>query len=260
MQARLIELAAGGPAENMAIDQALLESVHCNAVPTLRLYTWSEPTVSLGYFQKATDRRTHLPSSTSAFVRRATGGGAIVHHHELTYSFVWPLQYASMGAKAGLYQQTHQAIVESLRSFGVQATRFGDGGNASVAGTCDSATQTPGASSGDPFLCFQRRTEEDLIVSGYKVVGSAQRTGRNAVLQHGSILLDVTPFAPELPGIVNLTSRVIALDQLAVALAEAMASVFKLEFEKFSLDAEVQQRAREVVRERFGQQSWNEKR
>ncbi|MFG0261511.1 MAG: biotin/lipoate A/B protein ligase family protein [Novipirellula sp. JB048] len=264
IQARLIELAAGGPAENMAIDQALLESAHHDVVPTLRLYSWSEPTLSLGYFQNARDRSTHPPSSTAALVRRATGGGAIVHHHELTYSFIWPLPNASPGAKAELYRQTHRAIVQALRSFGVEASRFGDHGNPTltptVARRADPSAATLATKPREPFLCFQRRSAEDLILSGYKILGSAQRTSRQAVLQHGSLLLEVTPSAPELPGVVDLTSRRVPIEQLAVALTAAMAQAFQLEFEKYVLGAASRRRVQEIVSERFGQPAWNEKR
>ncbi|WP_442507636.1 lipoate--protein ligase family protein [Novipirellula sp. SH528] len=254
MQARLIELVAGGPAENMAIDQALLESVDRDAVPTLRFYTWSEPTVSLGYFQKASDRLAHSPSANCAFVRRATGGGAIVHHNELTYSFCWPLEYVPAGAKSELYQQTHQAIIESLGRFGVSATRYADLGTQAV------QTVTSNEKRCDPFLCFQRRTDEDLVVAGYKVVGSAQRTSRKAVLQHGSILLDVSPHAPELPGVVNLTPQSIAIQELAEVLSMTMEHVFGMKFDVFSTGEEFNQRAKQIRLTRFGQPEWNEKR
>src|SRR5689334_21696416 len=75
---------------NMAIDDALLESAAEAGVATLRLYQWSEPTLSLGYFQAAAERKTHQPSLTCALVRRASGGGAILHDRELTYSLALP--------------------------------------------------------------------------------------------------------------------------------------------------------------------------
>ncbi|EMI19828.1 biotin/lipoate A/B protein ligase [Rhodopirellula maiorica SM1] len=254
LQARLIELAAAGPAENMAIDQALLESVDRDAVPTLRFYTWSEPTVSLGYFQKASDRLAHSPSANCAFVRRGTGGGAIVHHHELTYSFVWPLENVPAGAKSDLYQRIHQAILESLGRFGVSASRYADLGSQAVQTAASDENRC------DPFLCFQRRTDEDLVVAGYKVCGSAQRTSRKAVLQHGSILMDVSPHSPELPGVVNLTPRSIAAPELAEVLASNMAEAFGMKFVKFELDETLTRRSKQIQTTRFGHSDWNEKR
>src|SRR5436190_15116613 len=75
---------------NMAIDEALLESAATDGVATLRLYQWSEPTLSLGYFQAAEERERHQASTNCPLVRRASGGGAILHDRELTYSLALP--------------------------------------------------------------------------------------------------------------------------------------------------------------------------
>ena len=75
---------------NMAVDEALFEQAAKFGTPTLRFYQWSEPTLSLGYFQNYDDRRSHAASLGTAAVRRTTGGGAILHDQELTYSLVWP--------------------------------------------------------------------------------------------------------------------------------------------------------------------------
>src|SRR5882724_9809402 len=75
---------------NMAVDEALLESAAVDGIATLRLYQWSEPTLSLGYFQPAADRQTHPASRECPLVRRASGGGAILHDRELTYSLAIP--------------------------------------------------------------------------------------------------------------------------------------------------------------------------
>src|SRR5688500_9559950 len=77
---------------NMAVDEALLESAATGSVATLRFYEWHEPTLSLGYFQPAADREQHAASRACPLVRRASGGGAIVHDRELTYSLAWPLR------------------------------------------------------------------------------------------------------------------------------------------------------------------------
>lgn len=168
----------------MAIDQALLESVEADRRATLRLYVWSEPTLSIGYFQKLSDRVGHDESAGLACVRRATGGGAILHHHELTYSVVIPVERQT-GPRMDLYQQTHLAVINVLSEYGIGAIPFRLAG--SNRGPLRDSEKKD--SSVEPFLCFQRRSDEDLIVGGYKVLGSAQRKSRHAVLQHGSLLI-----------------------------------------------------------------------
>ncbi|TWT83936.1 Octanoyltransferase LipM [Planctomycetes bacterium CA13] len=272
--ARLIALSSpvfteNSPALNMAIDQAILESVDEGAGPTLRLYQWSEPTLSLGYFQRAGDRSLHATSQSLAMVRRATGGGAIVHHHELTYSFVCPITKSLVGARSNLYKRTHQAIVQTLAQFGVRAARYEDQGDSQV--SRDPIGDPIGGQVGgqirgepdgikEPFLCFARRTDEDLIVAGYKVTGSAQRTARRAVLQHGSILMDVSPFAPELPGVNTLASKQIDVEAFAEKFAAQIEGFFSIHLSGYQLDPSLRQRARRIVEERFGSTIWNKKR
>ena len=74
----------------MAVDEALLETAASLGVPTLRFYQWQEPTMSLGYFQEYADRLRHAASAGCPTVRRASGGGAIMHDRELTYSLAVP--------------------------------------------------------------------------------------------------------------------------------------------------------------------------
>ena len=75
---------------NMALDEALLESAGDDPMATLRFYRWSEPTLSLGYFQRSAERAAHIASRDCPLVRRASGGGAILHDAELTYSLTIP--------------------------------------------------------------------------------------------------------------------------------------------------------------------------
>ncbi|HSQ54269.1 MAG TPA: lipoate--protein ligase family protein, partial [Gemmata sp.] len=84
---RLLPFAVADGATNMAGDETMLESASERGIATLRFYTWTEPTLSLGYFQPAADREQLSPVP---WVRRSTGGAGIVHHRELTYSFALP--------------------------------------------------------------------------------------------------------------------------------------------------------------------------
>jgi lipoate-protein ligase A len=244
-QGRLIALRAGDPAENMAVDQALHESVDRGGIPVLRLYTWSRPTLSLGYFQSFNDRRGHAESTDLVCVRRSTGGGAIVHHHELTYSLAIPIDASLAGPRLDLYQQTHLALIQTLTQFGVSAVPFGD-----------DRRELPAAAGGDPFLCFQRRTDEDLIVAGYKVLGSAQRKARQAVLQHGSLLLRASPWAPQLPGIRDLTAHPIPLARLAESLTKTIGQALSIDWTEGEISAAERSRAEEIEVRRFGSNHW----
>ena len=98
MQGRIIDLATGSAPWNMAVDQALLESVDKTQVPVIRFYQWESPALSLGYFQKMADRELHPASRDADCVRRATGGGAILHDRELTYSVALPFAASATSA------------------------------------------------------------------------------------------------------------------------------------------------------------------
>ncbi|MCO8124201.1 lipoate--protein ligase family protein [Stieleria sp. TO1_6] len=249
---RLLLPEPGSAAGNMSLDQAILESVDSAAVagaagiggvatePTLRFYTWASPTLSLGYFQSHRDSSPRF--QTLERVRRSTGGGAILHHHELTYSLTVPVPARDHGARTELYHGVHLAIASVLSQFGVTARRYGDG-----------HPRWPGE---DSFLCFQRRTAEDLIVSGYKVLGSAQRRSKRAVLQHGSLLLRASEFAPELPGVFDLTSVQIEHGDLVQRLSQQIGALLAVNFQTGAASDSERSRAEEITAQRFSSPAW----
>src|SRR5205085_4114386 len=160
---------------NMAVDEALLETAAATGQATLRFYQWQEPTLSLGYFQVLDDRRHHRPSENCPAVRRASGGGAILHDRELTYSLAIPQSGASRASARRLYEICHQTLIAALGDYGVSAALYRD---CSRSGTDDHQNDAP-------FLCFQRRTCFDVVIGDEKIAGSAQRRRRGALLQHG---------------------------------------------------------------------------
>src|SRR5688500_2618026 len=107
LNVRLINDPPAPGAWNMAVDEALLESAAERGIATLRLYRWSEPTLSLGYFQAAGDRIQHPASLGCPMVRRASGGGAIIHDSELTYSLAIPQPDVRAHAATDLYEAVH---------------------------------------------------------------------------------------------------------------------------------------------------------
>ena len=256
-------------AMNMALDQAILESVDRTSVPCLRFYRWQEPTLSLGYFQKLEDRQTHLQSKSLPCVRRASGGGAIVHHHELTYSIAVPDDHlcltskptkstnrpkirASIGANAQLYTLVHGAIARAVRECGILAT--------SHRSLQSSNAKKRESSVSEPVLCFQRRTSEDLIVAGYKVLGSAQRRGKRSLLQHGSLLLRSSPYAPQLPGLINLGAKIGADMGLVGRISLELKNALNTRWMPSPVDASERQRGSEIASAKFLSTNWTHRR
>ncbi|MGB2984735.1 MAG: lipoate--protein ligase family protein [Phycisphaerae bacterium] len=163
---------------NMARDEALMTCVgRGESPPTLRLYQWDPPTISLGYFQRYADYESlPPPAGTLAVVRRLTGGGAILHDLELTYSLALPISHSLVSKGPNrLYETAHDAVIACLGSLGVSAVRCG---------RTDHSNPTRG-----PFFCFERRHDYDILIGHDKIAGSAQRRTRKAILQHGSIVL-----------------------------------------------------------------------
>lgn len=175
---RLLDDGPLGGAVNMARDEALLTLVGAgDSPPTLRLYRWREPTISLGYFQQYADVvELPPPAGDLPVVRRLTGGGAILHDLELTYSITIPSKHPlNEGGPNRLYQLAHDALINCLRALGLTTSRCG-------------FTDDSSAARG-PFFCFERRHCFDVLYQHEKLAGSAQRRTRTAVLQHGSIVL-----------------------------------------------------------------------
>ena len=180
---------------NMAVDEALLDWAAEKGVCSLRFYRWREPTLSLGYFQEHADRQRHEPRLTLPVVRRSTGGGALVHDQELTYSLALPPGHPRAANTTELTCLAHKALREAVAEIGGEASRLT---------TC--AQAIPAANGCEPFLCFERRAEGDLLSADgeHKLCGSAQRRRRGALLQHGGLILRKSRAAPELSGAIEL--------------------------------------------------------
>jgi lipoate-protein ligase A len=188
---RLLPFAAADGPTNMAADEALLETAADRGVASLRFYTWAEPTLSLGYFQPAAVRDETPDLTPLPWVRRSTGGAAIVHHHELTYALALPAGGGWQPRGESWICRFHHVVQAVLSDHGVKARGVVCGEEQKLGGV----------------LCFLHQTPADLTVNGSKVAGSAQRKLRGALLQHGSLLLKRSPFAPHLPGIEDAAGR-----------------------------------------------------
>jgi lipoate-protein ligase A len=162
----------------MAVDEAILESTTGGeSLPTLRLYAWDPPCLSLGYAQPLAD--VDLPRLRARgwdLVRRPTGGRAVLHTDELTYSVIGPLDEPRLvGGVLDSYRHLAQALVAALRTLGLSADIEG--------------AAPVGAGRNPNPVCFEVPSTYEITVSGKKLLGSAQSRKKNGVLQHGSLPL-----------------------------------------------------------------------
>jgi lipoate-protein ligase A len=164
---------------NMAVDEVLLDGVAAgSAPPTLRFYEWAPPCLSLGYFQpfEVVDVG-GCRSLGIDVVRRPTGGRAILHDRELTYSVALPLRLlGDDGAVLPSYHRLSLALEGGLKRLGVP-----------VVLAPESAAQ---AAADHGPVCFDRPSAHEILLDGRKLVGSAQTRRATAILQHGSILIE----------------------------------------------------------------------
>lgn len=265
-----------GPCEgawNMAVDETLLERAESERRIAWRFYEWTPATLSLGFFQKVEEREQHPASLGSPLVRRASGGGAILHDRELTYGMAVPLKSTHDRLRLDLYRIAHETLIETLGDWGVNsasrwipdespATSFGCGGDVGATVGCG-ATDGPDPTKKQPkpFLCFQRFTEGDVVLPDadgrvHKVVGSAQRRSLSAVVQHGSVLLERSEAAPELPGICDLTQTTIPIPELRDAWLERLQQRLNLTWAPDELTDAEKSRAQEIVETKYANDSW----
>ena len=215
---RFIRDGRGEPAWNMAADEALLR--HCSA-PVLRVYGWTVPAVSIGYFQ-----RLAVVPPGRIFVRRLTGGGLVDHADDLTYTVVLPPGHPlAIAGTAASYSAMHQAVASALIDCGVP---------------CSLAAESCGS---DAAACFQKPVRFDVVSpDGRKLAGAAQRRSRAGILHQGSIL------APALPA------------EFVDALMVKMTGILASGALPGVLSAEENTTARDLQVSRYGTDDWNRRR
>lgn len=255
----LVHQNASGTA-NMAIDEALLEAVASEpSFAYLRTYEWLEPTLSLGYFQKMTDAEADPRFHSQPIVRRATGGGALWHDREITYSVIVPANHPLARQAQTLYRVIHEAIGRLIRERGLAVSRRGGpqrpAPNPGIGGN-------RAAESERPFLCFADRDPEDLVLDQVKLVGSAQRRRAGAVLQHGSILLNGSRVTPELAGLSDLLSGADpgTPSSWSGPVTDAIAEALGLRSKIVEIPEPVQHRARELEFSIYSNPEWTRRR
>lgn len=159
---------------NMAIDTVLQSSAGSTGICTLRVYTFDPTAITIGRFQPAggfIDGAACKKAGVDV-VRRPTGGLAILHRHDLTYSVTCPIEGSSAAARRKYFEKIGRGIVAGLDAAGIRAD----------------LSEHVGSSRG-PGWCFEREFGVDIEWNARKICGSAQRVSEGALLQHGSMFL-----------------------------------------------------------------------
>jgi lipoyl(octanoyl) transferase len=274
----LVDFDAPGPF-NMAVDEALLESVIAGAPPVVRFYTWRPATLSLGTNQAISeiDRRACAERRFDV-VRRLTGGRAVLHQHELTYSVVARENDPRVsGGVIESYRKISVALVEGLRSLGVDVSLAEP--NPRLLRSLAPIHEPVSLDDADTGrgVCFDAATAYELTANGKKLVGSAQARRGGALLQHGSILLDidwdawVSVFAyatrtgkqraynrlpSRMTSLRHELSRPVSPREAMDALVPAFESALSVSLAKSGLDEQEMAEAQRLASEKYGSEAW----
>jgi lipoate-protein ligase A len=251
----------------MAVDEAVLEACGSGgSLPTLRLYAWEPACLSLGYAQPVGD--VDLPRLRARgwdLVRRPTGGRAVLHVDELTYSVIGPPGEPRLtGTVLDSYNRLAAALVEALRLLGLPVE---------VQERASAPNRSPNP------VCFEMPSTYEITVGGKKLVGSAQARRREGVLQHGSLpltgdltrILQALAFPDEASRqraagrllerattVETALGRVVTWDEAAAAFRSAFESVLSLNLEPASLTPQEISRAEQLAEQKYSRPDWTE--
>jgi len=253
----------GTPYENMATDEALFDTACKSGVPVLRFYGWTPATASLGFAQRASEALdfTEMDRRHVAWVRRPTGGRAVLHDMEVTYSVSIPQSdplYA-LGLEAS-YEWICGPIVAALLAVGVSATLAPHGSTGFVSASCFTA---PGTT--------------DIVACQRKLVGSAQMRTRDGFLQHGSVVLkndleklfavvrtsqptvhDAVRWATRLmTSVSDEAHRAVSFGEMADALVVAFSAAEGVHLLADSLTEREALNAAGIIARKYGREDWN---
>jgi lipoate-protein ligase A len=225
----------------MAADEVLLDSA-IGGTASLRFYTWQVATLSLGYFQPEAVRHADARLAGLPWVRRPSGGSALVHHHEVTYALALPPGAHEQGGS--WLCRFHHVLCAALAGLGVGVEVCPQGEERKLG----------------EVLCFLHHTAGDLRIGSAKVVGSAQRLRRGVLLQHGGILLARSPHTPALPGLAELSGRRLARQEVAVAVIGELERALGWVMEPGEWMGGERDLVERLVRDKYTSERWNGRR
>ncbi|MCK8817732.1 lipoate--protein ligase family protein [Natroniella sulfidigena] len=268
---RLINTGYQSGAMNMALDEAILEAVKAGQVkPTIRFYAWQPAAISLGYFQKLDEEvdTTACQQQGIDIVRRLTGGRAVLHDDELTYSLIAPAQISWLPESiVKSYKIISQGLVLGLQQLGIPAEMI------PLADKMKRERQSA--------ACFDATSWYEVAVAGKKIIGSAQTRKQGMILQHGSIvrsqnleqLFSILKFSKQrdkkrlkrlfstkATSIQEVTDTIPTLKELREAFKIGFEDGLKLNLSLEEItDAELE-RATELMANKYQQRTWTHKR
>ncbi|MGE7601252.1 lipoate--protein ligase family protein [Peribacillus sp. NPDC097675] len=259
-------------AYNMAMDEALLNWQSNGEIPPIiRFYGWKPATLSIGYFQKAEAEidLAEVKRQGLGFVRRPTGGRAVLHEHELTYSVILPESYPGMpNTVTEAYRVISEGILIGFRNLGLDA----------YFSVPETEQEKALLKSPKSSVCFDAPSWYELVVEGRKVAGSAQTRQKGVILQHGAILLEldedklfsVFKFSDERKKEKmknNLKNKAVAINDLAgrkISILEAkqafekgFAEGLSIELEPFELNGQQLQEVKDIAKNKYESDDWN---
>lgn len=254
---------------NMAVDEAILEAIFTGeALPTLRLYAWQPACLSLGHAQAFSEVNTEQVKANGwDIVRRPTGGRAILHVDELTYSVIVPLSEPRVrGGVLESYLRLSEALLEALRLLGLNPQANQQPSNQ------NSKTPNP--------VCFEVPSNYEITVNGKKLIGSAQARRKDGLLQHGALplygdltrIIDALNF-PDPAAVEKAKERLLAhattveselgsaitWEQASQAFQDAFSQALNLDLEPADLTEKELARAKELVNEKYAHPTWTER-
>jgi len=254
MRWRLLDTGVAEAAWNMAVDEAVLNLFPKLQMPTLRFYSWARPTLSIGHFQSAKEvNPQECKLRGYEFVRRPTGGRAVLHDDELTYSVVCPIEILSESV-AKSHEMLSEALALGLKQLGLQAE----------------LTKT--RRRGSTPACFDAPSWAELTINRKKVIGSAQMRNKHAILQHGSIPLRIDPkklravlransdIKQKAAGLYELAGRAFSVDALQEAIKKGFEQRFGIKFQAAPLTQEELALADKLAKGKYANSEWNFKR